>query len=405
MLVTALQPPKGSASVHLDALRGLAAFSVLASHWRDAFFVDYTALPHHNPLQAAAYIFCSLGHQWVIVFFVMSGYLVGGSVLRSRQQGRWQWGAYLLTRLTRLYVVLLPALVIGGLADWAGMHLTASSTIYTGVSGMHFLAHNACQTLTPLVFLQTLLFLQNLHAPEFGSNSALWSLANEFWYYLAFPVLMIAFARAQKWGIRVVCIVALTVWALFAGLQVVLLGIPWLLGALIAVLPAFPARSPLWRGFAIFVAMALFGGGMALFGSVQGIGNALHFPATGSVYGIPFTDLPLSLLVSLLIWVTLHCATAPVPAIYAWTARRAAASSYTLYLIHIPILVFIKASLHLPRLAPGWHGLLVSLAVLVAVLLCAQGVYELFEKNTAQVRNWLKPYGMGQQAVSQSGPA
>jgi len=79
--------PKGSPSVHLDALRGFAALSVLLNHWRDALFVDYPRLAHHNPLTAVAYLVAGLGHQWVIVFFVLSGYLVGGE--RSAFCERW----------------------------------------------------------------------------------------------------------------------------------------------------------------------------------------------------------------------------------------------------------------------------------------------------------------------------
>ena len=87
------------------------------------FFVDYEAIARHNPLTVAAYLVSGLGHQWVIVFFVLSGYLVGGSVLRSVRTGSWSWRAYLLARLSRLYVVLLPALLLGGALDWLGMHM------------------------------------------------------------------------------------------------------------------------------------------------------------------------------------------------------------------------------------------------------------------------------------------
>ena len=57
-----------SPSVHLDALRGFAAFSVLLNHLRDALFVDYEAIARHNPLTSAAYLASGLGHQAVIVF-------------------------------------------------------------------------------------------------------------------------------------------------------------------------------------------------------------------------------------------------------------------------------------------------------------------------------------------------
>jgi peptidoglycan/LPS O-acetylase OafA/YrhL len=105
------------------------------------------------------------------------------------------------------------------------------------------------------------------------------------------------------------------------------------------------------------------------------------------------------LAVTLLIWVTLYCATTPLPSLYVRVAQRAAHGSYTLYLIHFPALVFIKATMHLPRALPSWHLMLVSIGVLVVILLYAQLVYELFEKNTVRVRNWIKPYVMGKRTA------
>lgn len=112
-----LRSPHGVASVHLDALRGIAAIGVCLSHLRDVFFRDYPTLPHHSPLLALLYLATGLGHQWVIIFFVLSGYLVGGSVLRAHATDRWSWSGYLFNRLTRLYIVLFPALIFGGLID------------------------------------------------------------------------------------------------------------------------------------------------------------------------------------------------------------------------------------------------------------------------------------------------
>jgi peptidoglycan/LPS O-acetylase OafA/YrhL len=80
-------------------------------------------------------------------------------------------------------------------------------------------------------------------------------------------------------------------------------------------------------------------------------------------------------------------------------ARRAAHSSYTLYLVHLPMVIFLKATLHLPRAYPGWHVLLIGTGVLAAIVLYAQLVYEAFEKNTDRVRRWLRPYVMGRRAA------
>jgi peptidoglycan/LPS O-acetylase OafA/YrhL len=384
-------PPGESPSVHLDALRGFAAFSVLLNHLRDALFVDYGAIARHNPLTGAAYLVAGLGHQSVIVFFVLSGYLVGGSVLRSVRTGGWSWRAYLLARLSRLYVVLLPALLLGGALDWLGMHMAGTEAVYSGNSGMHALVINVHSTLTWPILAANSLFLQTINlpgigtypVPTFGSNGALWSLSYEFWYYLAFPVLVLLLARSRSWQMRAISCLGLLVWGWFVGSSIVLLGIPWLMGALIAFLPAFPARRPWTRGLAIVLALTFFGAGL-----VQG----------KLLSSLP-SDLVLGLAVTAMIWVTLHCATAPLPAFYVHTARRAAHSSYTLYLVHLPMVIFLKASLQLPRAYPGWHVFLAGAGVLAAIVLYAQLVYEAFEKNTDRVRRWIRPYVMGRRAA------
>ncbi len=384
-------PPGESPSVHLDALRGFAAFAVLLNHMRDALFVDYGAIARHNPLTASAYLVASMGNQAVIVFFVLSGYLVGGSVLRSVRAGSWSWKAYLLARLSRLYVVLIPALLLGGALDWLGMHMAGTEAVYNGNSGMHALMINVHSTLTWPVLAANGLFLQTIKLPgigryplpTFGSNVALWSLSYEFWYYLAFPVLVLLLGKSRSWPMRAISCLGLLAWGWFVGPKIVLLGLTWLMGALIAFLPAFPARRPWTRGLAIALALALFGAGLVQSKLLDSL------PA----------DLVLGLAVTAMIWVTLHCAKATLPAFYVHGARRAAHSSYTLYLVHLPMLIFLKATLHLPRAYPGWHVYLVAAGVLAAILLYAQLVYEAFEKNTDRVRRWIRPYVMGRRAA------
>ena len=82
--------------------------------------VDYGQIKTPTNLDRLFYFATGLGHQAVVVFFVLSGYLVGGSVLTAYQSGRWSWAAYALRRLTRLWVVLLPALIITLAVDGLG---------------------------------------------------------------------------------------------------------------------------------------------------------------------------------------------------------------------------------------------------------------------------------------------
>ncbi len=371
-----------SPSVHLDALRGIAAFFVLLFHWRSAFFLNYSDISHSNSLLNAVYLVTGIGHQWVIVFFVMSGYLVGGSVLRSVKGGYWSWSGYLVTRLTRLYAVLLPALLLGGVADWSGMHPLGATSFYNGHTGMgsqHFDIH---QTLTLPVLAGNAFFLQTIKLPgmsgnplpTFGTNEALWSLSNEFWYYIAFPMLVLAITKTQRWLLRAGYITALTGLIWFVGYHITVLGIPWLMGVWIPYLPAIPFRGAWMRGAFITAALAIFAAGMILARFHEGLRS----------------DLLLGMIVTLLIWVILQCATSPLPRSYTWLAQRSAHSSYTLYLTHIPALILIRAAMNLPQAYPDSHSLLIGVAALAIVIAYSQLVYELFEKNTGKLRKWIK---------------
>lgn len=387
---TVSRPAHGSPSVHLDALRGFAAFSVLLGHCRNFLFLPRLELVHHNLLLDIAYLISGLGSQWVIVFFVLSGYLVGGSVLRSVATGRWSWRGYLFTRLTRLYAVLLPAFLLGGILDCVGMHL------------MDTQAHYAILTLDPQIhadltfptLVANCLFLQTIKLPSilgysfpvYGTNIPLWSLCNEFWYYIAFPLLVLLLAKGRSWRMRVACGLALLLWGWFVGRNIALAGIPWLMGVMIAYLPPFPARRLWARRIAIGAALAFLAIGLMVAARTQ---HQLGW----------ISDALLGLIVTFLIWVTLHCATAPLPSLYVKVAQRSAHSSYTLYLTHFPLLIFLRASLHLPRTTPSWHVFLIALCVLSVVMLYSQLVYELFEKRTDRVRKWIKPFVMRQTAI------
>src|SRR5271156_5693096 len=237
---------------HLDALRGVAAVGVCLSHLRDFFFQDYQKLQHHNPLLAAAYLVTGLGHQWVIVFFVLSGYLVGGSVLRSFALDRWSWRGYLLNRLPRLYVVLIPALLFGGLLDLAGIHFFGPAGIYSGQTGSHELNFAVLSRLSVPILVGNYAFLQGIYVPTFGSNGPLWSLANEFWYYLAFPLLACALWPRLSIAQRMLNILLFVAVIAFVRPQIVLLGLIWLLGVAIHYLPHLPASNVLVRRLLLF---------------------------------------------------------------------------------------------------------------------------------------------------------
>ena len=107
---------------NLDLLRGLAALLVCAGHLRAFLMVDFGQIKPPTIFDRIFYPTTGLGHQAVVVSFVLSGYLVGGSVLTAYQSDRWSWTNYTLRRMSRLWMVLLPALVLTLVWDTFGRH-------------------------------------------------------------------------------------------------------------------------------------------------------------------------------------------------------------------------------------------------------------------------------------------
>ena len=220
-----------AASDSLDLIRALAACAVMVGHLRALFFVDFRQLSHKSwPLQAL-YFLTGFGHQAVIIFFVLSGFLISSTVIRSYVLGKWSWRDYAVNRATRLYVVLIPGLLLGFFWDRLGSWLFAAKGIYA-----HPLTDLGpavpLQNLTPGNFLGNLFFLQTILCDTFGSNGPLWSLANEFWYYVLFPVALAAGLAWVRRSFRLA--VPLTCLAIFIGAFVgrgILIGfLIWLAG-------------------------------------------------------------------------------------------------------------------------------------------------------------------------------
>src|SRR5436309_15774515 len=186
-----------SASAHLDVIRTVAAWAVVWRHLRSLSFVDFQHLLHPGWLLRVIYFLTGFGHQAVTVFFVLSGFLISTTVIKNHFSGTWSWREYAINRSTRLYVVLIPGLLLGSLLDIAGSSLFAPAGVYTHPLSDLGLAI-ATNSLTIANFLGNLFFLQTILCSPFGSNTPLWSLANEFWYYALFPTALsaaLAFTR------------------------------------------------------------------------------------------------------------------------------------------------------------------------------------------------------------------
>ena len=145
-----------------------------------------------------------LASEAVVVFFVLSGYLVGGSVLRAVRVGTWTWKDYLLKRLTRLWVPLIPGLIIGVILDRLGYRIFGQGSIYHNPPGIDLLtAVDLARRVGVRVFLGNAFFLQGILVPHLGTNVSLWSLADEFWYYIIFPLSVLAVTAGRSPHFRI----------------------------------------------------------------------------------------------------------------------------------------------------------------------------------------------------------
>src|SRR5260370_4948232 len=118
------------ASDSLDLSRAVAACAVLIGHLRTLCFVDFRHLSHRSWPLEALYFFAGFGHQAVIVFFVLSGFLISSTVIRSHVLGRWSWRDYAINRATRLYVVLVPGFLLRFFLVPTGRWLFSAPGIY-----------------------------------------------------------------------------------------------------------------------------------------------------------------------------------------------------------------------------------------------------------------------------------
>lgn len=365
------------ASVLLDLVRGLAAVFVLLEHWRNILFVDFRDVTAHRMLWAPAYVVCSCGIASVMLFFVLSGYLVGGSAMRMFAQGTWSWREYLLHRGVRLWIVLIPALLLCALFDSIGLHMPFAHSLYHGLSNDHVIFDVSASRSFP-TFLANLFFLQKIRLPvsgalipTFGSAGSLWSLANEFWYYLLFPAILQIFRRGASLVSRVVYAFVVIGIFWFIGGGIGYLFPVWLMGAaLTRVRPARLGAYVRWAACLVFLLPFL---------------TFKHW-----TIGVLSSDLTLGALTTLLLWTMLSAKAPETGRLWERFARWTASFSFTLYLLHIPLCTLLAAwFVREHRFQPGLRAVPVALGILAIVIAAAYGMARVTEYRTNEARLWI----------------
>ena len=120
-----------SLSTFLRFLLWVSALAVLVGHLRAFLFVPYPHVQSPGFLLKLFYLLTGFGHEAVMVFFVLSGYLVGSGVVEKVRAGVFSWKPYLVNRISRLYPVLLGTLLLAWLLDCIGRHFFNAAGLYT----------------------------------------------------------------------------------------------------------------------------------------------------------------------------------------------------------------------------------------------------------------------------------
>ena len=185
-------------SIYLDLVRFAAACLVYLYHSNQRSLVQ-DMLPASN-----------FGHSSVIVFFVLSGFVIA-YITDTREK---QLATYAASRISRVYSVALPAVMLTVVLDAVGRQLYPA--LY-GYPFDNFLLRGAAS----LLLLNEVWFVS---ITSF-SNVPYWSICYEMWYYVAFGMVIFLPKRTG--------LIALAVMTLALGPKVALLAPIWMLGVLL----------------------------------------------------------------------------------------------------------------------------------------------------------------------------
>lgn len=348
----------------LDWIRFLAAFMVMTAHARGGNWVEWARLApdDHTRFVQAFFTVTRAGLEWGIVFFVLSGFLVGGQALERSLHRTFDPYAYARDRISRIWLPLIPALL-----------LTAGVQLFCGTS------------ISFPIMLGNIFGLNGVLCPTFGNNDPLWSLSYEMWFYalagIAAIILTRFSSRTMLWAALTLCL------AVFTRLNATFLDC-WLLGAFSYFLSSYK------RGASIGVpGLILFLLG-ACFSQLQAESKSVSLESIWP--WLPSPELAW-LIESLGIGLVLAGVCHGKPRSARWSRIEGlgtwlASFSYTLYLTHYPILAVWDRLLPQRHVQVDVPTFLIFFCKIASCLAVAWLMYLPFEAQTSKVRKWLKEH-------------
>lgn len=189
-------------SAYLNFLRFSAALAVLLGHMeQDGLYMSWLPLSWFS-------------HEAVIVFFVMSGFIIYSTTVNSGRNSI----DYVIARASRIYSVVFPAVLFSIVCAI----LFIQNTGRVGNFPSNITSPSIIDTVSSLLFLN-----QSWQNPaKLTMNGPFWSLCYEVWYYVIFGLWLFA-PRAYRWPAAIIA-------AMIAGPAVIALFPIWLAGVWLA---------------------------------------------------------------------------------------------------------------------------------------------------------------------------
>lgn len=330
-------------SLYLDLVRVLAALAVLVSH-----LSLYGLTPAPLPL-------ADLGHDAVLVFFVLSGVVIAAAASRPGITFR----QFITARAVRLYSVTLAAIAVSyGLACADALHASQPLGALWAQSG-------GLWNLLSSVFFLNEFWLSGREVPW---NAPYWSLCYEAWYYLLFGAWMFLGGRA-----RILCMILC---ALLAGPRVLALMPAWLAGvALWKLLPAAPVRpvsgAVLWLlSLMTIIGIDCFQVSEAIRDQIEHVVPGLWHLRRSELFAGDYL-LAAAVFVNFGSWALLGARGGRLLGACARPIRLAAGYTFSIYLFHYPLVLLLSRTMHVRATSWAQSALAGGLILLVCILLGA----------------------------------
>jgi len=358
----------------LNFLRWISAFLVLIAHLRSVIFVGAKDAGSLNVFWKIFYLLTDFGYQAVMVFFVLSGFLVGSSILKRAKNNNLSFINYLLyDRGVRIYIVLIPAITLTAFLDIYGLTNFDKIGVYTGNLELSSLSYSVANRLGLDIFLGNLLMLQGSIVPTFGSNFPLWSLAYEVWYYILFFSIVSILSKKHIF-VKFIYLNIIILSIFLLNINIILYFSIWLLGVLIW----FVYKKIKINKYFVFTLFFVF---LMM--------NRLHIFIVENRFLIDFL---LSATIAMLIMLVMQNKIA----IYnSFINKFLSNFSYSLYLTHFPLLLFILTYLNYSydfniRVKPSLEYLGYFVIIFILVSSISYLFYFFTEKNTKKIQNKTK---------------